>query len=159
MRIVELKSASDQYAMELAQGRTLSHVTRNTYFTWFNRKGENHMALKDKLAAKAAALRNKKTSAPAAKTTKTTSAKSAKSNGKAKVAKTRGDIPWGKIKSLYEAGKSTAEISDSLGLTRKKTKDGKKENPYPYYLTVGYLTKLARGVEVDGKKLSIKRGK
>jgi hypothetical protein len=50
-----------------------------------------------------------------------------------------------------------SEISDSLKLTRPKNKKG-KENPYPYYLTVGYLTKLSHGVEVNGKKIQITRG-
>lgn len=74
------------------------------------------------------------------------------------MAKEKNGVPWKKIADLYTAGKSTAEISDTLGLTRKKNQAG-KENPYPYYLVVGYLTKLSHGVEVDGQKLKIVRGK
>lgn len=80
----------------------------------------------------------------------------AKKTAKPRVA--RSDIPWQKIADLYDAGKTTAEISDKLELTRLKTKDGKK-NPYPYYLVVGYLTKLSHGVKVDDKTIKIKRGK
>jgi hypothetical protein len=74
------------------------------------------------------------------------------------VTKTRSDVPWQKIADLYNKGMSVSEISDKLNLTRPKTKDGKHENPYPYYLTVGYLTKLSHGVEVEGRKISIVRG-
>lgn len=74
------------------------------------------------------------------------------------MAKEKNGVPWKKIVDLYTAGKSTAEISDTLGLTRKKNQAG-KENPYPYYLVVGYLTKLSHGVEVDGEKFKIVRGK
>ena len=87
-----------------------------------------------------------------------------KSNGKTATKATarkprlvKSDIPWSKIAKLYEDGKSTAEISDTLGLTRPKTQDG-KENPYPYYLTVGYLTKLSHGVKVGDETIKIKRG-
>ena len=85
-----------------------------------------------------------------------TSTKS-KSNGSTKTTKTRGDVPWQQIADLYNRGLSVSEISDKLDLTRPKTKKG-KENPYPYYLTVGYLTKLSHGVEVNGKEVSIVRG-
>lgn len=81
---------------------------------------------------------------------------SAKSK-KGATTKSRADVPWSKIVKLYNDGKSTAEISDALDLTRPKTKEG-KENPYPYYLVVGYLTKLSHGVEVDGTKYKIVRG-
>jgi hypothetical protein len=86
------------------------------------------------------------------------SAKSRSSSSAAKVTKTRSDVPWQKIADLYNKGMSVSEISDKLNLTRPKTKDGKHENPYPYYLTVGYLTKLSHGVEVEGTKISIVRG-
>lgn len=75
----------------------------------------------------------------------------------AAAAAVRSDIPWKAIADLYNDDKSTAEISDTLKLTRLKTQDG-KENAYPYYLTVGYLTKLANGVVVDGKTIKIVRG-
>lgn len=78
-----------------------------------------------------------------------------KKNGASK--STRSEIPWQKIADLYNSGMTVGDISDKLDLTRPKTKKG-KENPYPYYLTVGYLGKLANGVEVDGKKISIVRG-
>jgi len=77
-----------------------------------------------------------------------------KENG---ASKSRSDIPWQRIADLYNQGMTVAEISDKLKLTREKTRKG-KQNPYPYYLTVGYLGKLANGVEVDGKKISIVRG-
>lgn len=105
---------------------------------------------------RARALKEKKGGLSAPKTTSAKKASPAakKSTAGRTVSK---DIPWLKIKNLYDAGKSTKEIADTLGLTRPKTKDG-KENPYPYYLVVGYLTKLSHGVEVDGKKISITRG-
>lgn len=90
--------------------------------------------------------------------------KRATKNGKPKTATrkpttgTRSEVPWQKIADLYNAGKSTPEISDALDLTRPKTKDG-KENKYPYYLVVGYLTKLSEGVKVDDKTIKIMRGK
>ena len=68
----------------------------------------------------------------------------------------RADVPWAKIAKLYNDGKSTKEISDTLDLTRPKTKDG-KENKYPYYLVVGYLTKLSHGVKVGDETIKIKR--
>jgi len=71
--------------------------------------------------------------------------------------RTRGNTPYEKIAAMYEAGKSTAEISDGLGLTKKKTVDG-KENPYPYYTVVGALYKLSKGVKVGDKIIKIKRG-
>jgi hypothetical protein len=83
---------------------------------------------------------------------------------KAKTAKTkkptesRGNVPFAKIAALYNQGKSTAEISDSLGLTKKKTVDG-KENKYPYYTVVGALYKLSQGITVNGEIIKIKRGK
>lgn len=86
----------------------------------------------------------KKTSAPSKSTSSAPS-------------KSRSDIPWQKIADLYNKGLSVGEISDKLDLTRPKNKKG-KENPFPYYLTVGYLTKLSHGVEVDGKEISIVRG-
>lgn len=108
------------------------------------------MSIAEQARKKAAALRStdpKLASKPAAK-----------SNGRKVFHQTRGDVPWAAIKRLYERGKTTAEISDELGLTKNKTSDGKHKNPYPYYLTVGYLTRLSHGVEVDGQKMSIKRG-
>lgn len=105
-------------------------------------------------AALAQKLVGKKPTASAEKKA-TKKANSQKKNGSAK--SSRKDIPWQKIADLYNSGMSVGDISDKLGLTRLKTKKG-KENPYPYYLTVGYLGKLANGVEVDGKKISIVRG-
>lgn len=87
----------------------------------------------------------------------TATKKAAKKTTAKKTASARKDIPWQKIADLYNSGLSVGEISDKLGFTREKTKKG-KENPYPHYLTVGYLGKLANGVEVDGKKISIVRG-
>ena len=104
------------------------------------------------VANAAAALGTPKKDKPSKKTKKTATPATKKTRT------ARADIPWKKIADLYEAGKSTAEISDTLGLTRKKTKTG-KENPYPYYLVVGYLTRLSHGVEVNGQKLKIKRGR
>src|SRR5258708_23333593 len=72
---------------------------------------------------------------------------SKKSSSAPKVTRTRTDVRWQKIADMYNKGLGVADISDTLKLTRPKTKKG-KENPYPYYLTVGYLTKLSHGVEL-----------
>jgi hypothetical protein len=83
--------------------------------------------------------------------------KSTSSGAATKSSKSRAGVPWQRIADLYNQGKSVSEISDTLKLTRLKTKKG-KENPYPYYLVVGYLTKLSHGVEVNGKTVKITRG-
>lgn len=107
------------------------------------------------MATGTAALAQKLTSKKASTEKKPTKkAAAAKKDG---ATRSRADIPWQQIADLYNKGLSVGEISDKLKLTRPKTKKG-KENPYPYYLTVGYLGKLANGVEVDGKKISIVRG-
>lgn len=105
-------------------------------------------------AALAQKLVSKKSTAAQSKNSKNNKKSS---SGVSKPSKARGDVPWQEIADLYNKGLSVSEISDKLKLTRLKTKKG-KENPYPYYLTVGYLTKLSHGVEVDGKKISIVRG-
>lgn len=79
-------------------------------------------------------------------------------NGKKPVAtRTRSDVPWQKIADAYNAGLNTKEIAEKFDLVRPKTKDG-KENNFPYYLVVGYLTKLSHGVDVDGRHIEITRG-
>jgi hypothetical protein len=95
-------------------------------------------------------------SAKFGKSQTTTTVKKSAPKKSAPVKSSRSDVPWAKIVKLYNDGKSTKEISDTLGLTRPKNKEG-KENPYPYYLVVGYLTKLSHGVDADGQKFSIKR--
>ena len=83
-----------------------------------------------------------------------------KPNGQKKAATTtqvRSTVPYKKIAAMYEAGKSTAEISDALELTRNKTRDG-KVNKYPHYIVVGALYKLSKGVKVGDETIKIKRG-
>jgi hypothetical protein len=81
-----------------------------------------------------------------------------KKNSSEKISSSRAkNVPWQEVADLYNKGLSVSEISDKLKLTRLKTKKG-KENNFPYYLTVGYLAKLANGVEVNGKTIRIVRG-
>ena len=126
------------------------------------------MTTQDSILAKIAAKKGKKTQPrngkPRNGSSNRTGAPLLDTTGKPTVEKARKttrpasvSVPWEKIAKLYEDGKSTSEISDTLGLTRPKTKDG-KENLYPYYLVVGYLTKLSHGVQVNGQIIKIKRG-
>lgn len=109
------------------------------------------------MATGTAALAQKLTSKKSANNKPSSSVKKSSEKKPGGPSKSRSDVPWLQIQELYNKGLSVAEISDKLKLTRLKTKKG-KENPYPYYLVVGYLTKLSHGVEADGKKFSIVRG-
>ncbi len=75
-----------------------------------------------------------------------------------KTRESKSDVPWQKIADAYNSGMNTQAIAEKFDLVRPKTKDG-KVNKYPYYLVVGYLTKLSHGVDVDGKHIEITRGK
>lgn len=98
----------DEYAMRLAQGRTLSHVTRNTYFTNFK---EDVMSLAEKAAAKAAALRAKKSNkkeAPAA--TKKAAAKKSDKKKNGKSVTPRAESKTAKILDMLKSGSSREKI-------------------------------------------------
>lgn len=61
-------------------------------------------------------------------------------------------IPYAKVKQLYEAGKDYTEIAKTTGLYHK-------DAVYPEHSVANALTRLSKGVTVDGKLLKIKRGK
>ena len=142
MRIKELEMDEDILACIIAQKRSFARHPRSTKMA--NAALERVKALK---AAKSGKIE-----------TPTSAKKSTPKNGnKAVSTKIRSDVPWQKIADAYNAGLNTKEIAEKFDLVRPKTKQG-KENPYPYYLVVGYLTKLSHGVDVDDKHIEITRG-
>jgi hypothetical protein len=152
MKINQLANFKDEYAMQLAQGRTFSHYTRDTYFTSFTKeKGKISMSLKEKALAKAAALRAGKKSTPAAAAKKSTAAvKRSKGEAAARAPRqSKVDVNWDKIVKMYNDGKSSTEISDAMGFTNKKS-------DWPYSYTLGLLKRLRAGVNANGKTYKIK---
>lgn len=112
---------------------------------------ENNSMANQKIAkaalAKAAALRSK--TATTTSTKKTASAPATKkSNETKKTTIRKTDIPYAKVASMYDAGKSVSEISDSFGWTDKKSN-------WPYSYTYGILKRLRTGVTIDGKTIKV----
>jgi hypothetical protein len=114
------------------------------------------MSLAEKMKAKAAKLRDGSTSekvTPISKKKESGKTKKAAPKGEEKTRQTKVDIPWQKVVTMYNAGKSSSEISDALGFTNEKSN-------WPYSYTLGLLKRLRQGVNVNGKVLKIaKRGK
>jgi hypothetical protein len=140
MRIKELNRDEDILAMYSAQKRSFSRHPRGTKMA--NAALERAKALKAKKAGNQPepTAKKKSTSTPKKSTRSAAS-----------------DIPWQQIANDYNNGLNTKEIAEKHDLVRPKTKDG-KVNKYPYYLVVGYLTKLSHGVDVNGKHIKITRG-
>lgn len=110
-------SAKDEYAMRLAQGRTLSHVTRNTQFTYFK---EDVMSLKQRALARAAALKAGKksnaTAAPAAK--KSAGKKAAKKEKSEKTVTPRAESKTATILEMLKKGSSREVIRKKYGMEK-----------------------------------------
>lgn len=142
MRIKELQMDEDKLAMYSAQKRSYARHPRST-------KMAN--AALERLKALKAAKKSNNQPEPTAK-------KKAVSAPAKKTREAKSDIPWQAIANDYNNGLNTKEIAEKHDLVRSRTKDGKKNN-FPYYLVVGYLTKLSHGVDVNGKHIEITRGK
>jgi len=121
MEIVELDKRCDIEAAISSQSRTYSQYPRII-----------KMSLAEKAAAKAAKLRAGKKS-PAAAATKSASKKGATRKGRASRAT---DADKTKVVSMYKAGKTSKEISDSMGWTEKGN--------WPYQYTLGVIRQLRK---------------
>lgn len=152
MLIKALPEREDILAMKSAQKRSFTRHPRKVDYFMANAALERAKQLK-------AAKSGKVTVGNAADLNKTfgKGKKAATSKKAATPRATKSDVPWQKIADAYNSGLNTKEIAEKFDLVRPKTKDG-KENKFPYYLVVGYLTKLSHGVDVDGKHIEITRG-
>ena len=140
MLIKALPETKDILAMRSAQKRSFSRHPRKVDYYMANAALERARALK---AAKSDKLTEKKTTAK-----KTTSKKA--QNVKALTPR-RSDIPYLEIKKYFEAGMKMKEISDKLKLTEPKKKT-------PYSIINNALYRLGKGVNVNGKVITIERG-
>lgn len=146
MLIKALPETKDILAMKSAQKRSFSRYPRKVDYYMANAALERARALK---AAKSG--KSETNEVPAGKKS------TAKKSTEKKTRSASSDIPWEGISKAYNSGMNTKEIAEKFDLVRPKTKDG-KANKYPYYLVVGYLTKLSHGVDVNGKHIEITRG-
>ena len=106
------------------------------------------MGVKEMALAKAKKLREQQAgkNQPTTTTTKKTAPKADSTKKKSSVRNT--DIPYAKVASMYDAGKSVSEISDHFGWTDKKSN-------WPYSYTYGILKRLRAGVQIDGKTIKV----
>lgn len=142
MLIRALPETMDRLAMRSTQKRSKSRHPRKV----------NYMA--NAALERARTLKSGKTEKPTMGGVKPSVKKIRKEVAKRQ---SKSDVPWQKIADAYNSRLNTKEIAEKFDLVRPKTKDG-KENKFPYYLVVGYLTKLSHGVDVDGKHIEITRG-